>query len=405
MTNLNATTPRPRRKYVTLSLRLLLVLIALLAIWLGWITNRARRQAEVVKEWRERDAVVQFDYQYKKGAPIEPIYFIPAALPPAAAWLRGNLGEEYFREVVYVAASKAGDAPRRLDPHFTGPRPDDEAFRKLASLGALRSLVLRHDEISDVGFAPVANLGALERLYLDDCPNITDAGLAHLRGLRKLKYLNIANCPITDQSFAHLANLPALATLIVESDQIGDAGLVHLKKMRPLEFLAITSPRITDAGVAHLSGLTRLNRLFIKGANVTDAGLVHVASLRNLERLSLIECRITDEGVNTLRPLASLRQLGISTTGSPLTDRAFEPLKHFKRLEVLGLYGGEDGLTQFSSSALLDLVDALPALNVLTIEQKYFRNPLVAELRKRRPSLAVEPMPMGVTQVPAPPGK
>lgn len=63
-------TPRcPLRRFLVLSLRMLLVLIALLAVWLAWVTNRARLRAQVFAELKALKCQVEVDYQHPELFP------------------------------------------------------------------------------------------------------------------------------------------------------------------------------------------------------------------------------------------------------------------------------------------------------------------------------------------------
>jgi hypothetical protein len=111
---------------------------------------------------------------------------------------------------------------------------------------------------------------------LDD-PQMTDAGLGSLRGLRQLRWLDL------------------------KSTQVTDAGLEALKHLDQLNGLAVAFTQITDSGLIHLNGLNRLRWLFLTGTYVTDSGLKHLAGLSDLEKLYLEQTKVTDEGVKNLQ--------------------------------------------------------------------------------------------------------
>jgi predicted nucleic acid-binding Zn ribbon protein len=83
-------------------------------------------------------------------------------------------------------------------------------------------------------------------------PQITDAGLVHLRRLSRLQKLELHGARMTD------------------------AGLVHLKELRRLQLFKLTGKRITDAGLVHLSGLSALKELYLGATRVTDAGIAEL---------------------------------------------------------------------------------------------------------------------------------
>ena len=80
-------------------------------------------------------------------------------------------------------------------------------------------------------------------------PKISDAGLADIKGLTKLKVLNLGGTNITDAGLVHLVGLTKLETLNLGGTQISDAGLVHLKGLTNLEKLDLAGAKVTSAGV------------------------------------------------------------------------------------------------------------------------------------------------------------
>lgn len=58
-----------------------------------------------------------------------------------------------------------------------------------------------------------------------------------------------------------------------------DAGIAHLKGLKGLQRLRLSGTAVTDAGLAHLKGLSNLEHLFLDGAQITDARLPHLMGL------------------------------------------------------------------------------------------------------------------------------
>src|SRR5262245_13757191 len=93
---------RAFRRYFHISLRTLLVLMAVFAVWLGYVSNQARQQRAIVKRLRELDARFEYDYQREAQRAGK-----AAAHPPGWAWLRALVGDEYFQDVIGVHANGA----------------------------------------------------------------------------------------------------------------------------------------------------------------------------------------------------------------------------------------------------------------------------------------------------------
>jgi hypothetical protein len=97
---------KPRRRWFQFSLRSLLILITVLAVWLGLQVNRVNRQRRAVEAITELGGQFSYDYQRKPGlsggvfirgtmGPV-PHSYSDRVEPPGPAWLRRLMGEHYF---------------------------------------------------------------------------------------------------------------------------------------------------------------------------------------------------------------------------------------------------------------------------------------------------------------------
>ncbi|MBI1291971.1 hypothetical protein GC173_12135 [bacterium] len=148
-------------------------------------------------------------------------------------------------------------------------------------------------------------LPALTHLWLGGDPAAAD--LAFLRGLGKLRFVDLGYCPVGDLSV--LAELPALEELELGFAQLSDLeGLRGCRNLRVLGLAGLTQLR--DLGP--LAGMERLEVLMLDGCTgLTD--LSPLAGLLALENLMLLNCT----GVTDLSPLVGLPNLkGVSTSGS-----------------------------------------------------------------------------------------
>ena len=92
---------------------------------------------------------------------------------------------------------------------------------------------------------------------------VTDAGVKHLKGLKKLRRLTLNRTAITDAGLGHLSGLTNLEVLEVGGTRITNAGLPHLKGFANLAYLDIRSTEVTDAGLEHLWGLKKLQVAYL----------------------------------------------------------------------------------------------------------------------------------------------
>ena len=247
---LAAVVSRSWRHYLRFSLRGLIVLVLLIGGWLGWIVRNAQVQREAVAAIERAGGWVTYDAGWSDNP--DPI----GRLPWAPKWLVDAVGIDCFAHCDTV--------------RITGKGSDKELAR-------------------------VGHLPAIISLVFSDA-NVTDAGLAHLKGLTKLSELELNGTQITDAGLVHLKGLKKLSKLNLSYTRITDAGLVRLTGLTNLSKLELDQTAITDAGLAHLEGLSKLSELELTGTSVTDEGLVHVAGLSRLSKLTLSFTRVTDAG-------------------------------------------------------------------------------------------------------------
>ena len=96
---------------------------------------------------------------------------------------------------------------------------------------------------------------------------------------------------------------------------MSDAGLAHLKGLKRLSELGIARTQVTDAGLVHLDGLTNLSELSLSDTAVSGAGLAHLKGLTHLSKLDLGESKVSDAGLARLAALTSLTTLDLQRTG------------------------------------------------------------------------------------------
>jgi hypothetical protein len=92
---------------------------------------------------------------------------------------------------------------RSLDFSSSPSKPGDEDLEPLEALTGLRWLNLNGSNATDAGMVHLRNLRRLERLSLSGT-RITDAGLVHLHGLKSLDYVDLIGTRVTGQGVADL---------------------------------------------------------------------------------------------------------------------------------------------------------------------------------------------------------
>jgi hypothetical protein len=321
--------PKWFHKCLRINVRGLIVLVLIIGAGLSWIVHGARIQREAVVAIRRDGGFVSYDWERKGHSRWDGQFWQSDGKPEAPEWLVHLLGADYFGHAVSVALGQRG-SPSTL---------------------------------SNIG-----RLNHVDRLDFHG-PFVTDAGLAHLKGLTKLNYLNFgyrgydctggtstwAPARVTDAGMPYLKGLAILSFLDLSGTQVSDVGLENLAGLTELLSLRLSDTRVSDAGLAHLEGMTKLSDLDLSGTAVSDEGLAHLKALTNLAFLRIRGTQITDAGLAHLKGLTELRMLDLSDTR--ITDAGLAHLKGLTKLFDIDLRG-----TQVSGGGERDEVDCLAGI-------------------------------------------
>ena len=103
---------------------------------------------------------------------------------------------------------------------------------------------------------------------------VTDAGLAKLTRLKKLRRLDISGAAITAAGLKPLASLPNMQRLSLWNvAAVDDTAAPYLEALPALTSLDLSNTAIGDATLARLGALSNLRRLYVSETRVTPAGL------------------------------------------------------------------------------------------------------------------------------------
>jgi hypothetical protein len=226
---------RPRRKWLQLSLRTLLVLVTVLCVWFARQSYRARMQAQAIAAIEKLGGHVGFDYQLDPKT--RTWKTAPSRLLPQ--WAIDLLGEDHFRRVAIVNFDDGSN-----------PTSDDLSF--LAGMTDLRELTLfNRTQIDDGALSHVKSMQQLEVLALEGT-KVKGPGLIHLRPMRKMRGLTLSGTAVNDDALAHLDQMAQLEWLMLSGTRVTDAGLKHLAALSSLKLLELRDTQVTKEGVSKL---------------------------------------------------------------------------------------------------------------------------------------------------------
>ena len=261
----------------------MMVFVLILAVFLGWRVNRARQQARAVAAVQKNGGWVHYDYEFVGGN------LTKGAEPWAPRVLRSMLGDEIFQEIEQVSLVYDDSSGTRYDnKDFT---THDDLLAQLTSQSGIKTLLLHGTQATDEGLKHIGKMTSIEALYFWDATSITDAGVAHLAGLKNLKRIHISRSQITDKSLVLLSRLPMIEELSLQEGHFSDNGFLRLKGQNTLEQLATGrgSFEVTDAGLIHLKEFKNLTLVDLQNSKVTagarplegNAELENVMALRH----------------------------------------------------------------------------------------------------------------------------
>ncbi|MDZ4834312.1 MAG: protein kinase [Candidatus Melainabacteria bacterium] len=133
------------------------------------------------------------------------------------------------------------------------------------------------------------------RLNLPEC-TITDAGLFHLSGMKKLDHLGLDRTDI--RTLAAIPRLKNLRSLSIKATPIDDGALLNLRGTK-IEVLRISNNPITDKGVANLVGVP-INDLDISDTEITNKSVETLLTFKNLRYLAVRNTKIDMDGARKL---------------------------------------------------------------------------------------------------------
>lgn len=261
----------------------------------------------------------------------------------------------------YIAKLKS---LRYLNLQAVRDRRLDENLKYISDLTELEEVNFENSLIGDAGLAHMRNMKKLRKLDLFSNPStgrITENGLAHLTHLIALEDVRLPSTTVTDKGLGYLAKLDSLRRVNLWSRHLTDRGLAVVAQMRSLEDVDLSCSNITDAGLASLCRGTGFKSLSISQCKVTDAGLAKVANLESLEYFALAHIPIRGAGLSALKHCPSLKEVSLrfveiqgdpiehiagiptlerlrfSYVDAPITDESLQQLSKLMNLETLSI--------------------------------------------------------------------
>jgi Leucine-rich repeat (LRR) protein/predicted Ser/Thr protein kinase len=207
---------------------------------------------------------------------------LPVTDRSAAEWVlaRGGTVEVSGVSGKVRAAGQLPPEPFTLTGVDLAHREVGDDLSRLRGLKGLKDLNLPVSKATDRALVSLGGLPVLTGLNVSGCAGVTDAALAHLKGLKNLAGLHLQRTGVTDAGLAHLPEFPALAVLSLDATAVTDEGLGHFKGCKSLVLLGLSETAVTDEGLKHLTALDQLIALGLTNSKVTADGVAKFRAAR-----------------------------------------------------------------------------------------------------------------------------
>jgi hypothetical protein len=248
----------------------------------------------------------------------------------------------------------------------------DAGLRLLEAMPQLTLLdVCAEPRLTDAAIASIARLKRLKSLSLNSYVGTGDGwmrfsadALRSLAGLRDLEHLHLVGQAVAPETLT----FPRLRSLSLGAASVGDACAARIAEGRRLQALDLVYTAISDEGLRTIAGLPDLRRLNLDSHVVTDAGIKHLRRLQELQHVSLRASRLTDEALRHLAGIKTLTRVDLHGSGEPganagtcFTIAGVQRLKALPNLRTLWLTnveaaGGFLGLKELTQLRELTLM-------------------------------------------------
>jgi hypothetical protein len=192
------------------------------------------------------------------------------------------------------------------DPNF-----DDASLARIADAhgGEIESLYLENTAVTDAGLASLSKFPRLKNFEIRNDvrkagktgPLITDAGMAHLKGLTQLQSLNVSYTSVTDAGLDSIDDLPYLMSLYLGGTDVKGVGISRLKSLPKLALLDLHATPFGEEGLKALSGATDLQILTLQQVRLNPESLPLLKAIPRLREVDITGCGFLDEEVADLK--------------------------------------------------------------------------------------------------------
>ncbi|PQO46273.1 hypothetical protein C5Y93_09815 [Blastopirellula marina] len=373
-----------KRRWLSFSVRGLLLLILIVSVGLGFL-------ARDLYQFRQRQAVVR-RIEANGGSVNLPFYEIG---DPFETSNRSDvrLSEEqrrtlYQQWVIWFADE---DIYKRPWGASIAHADDEPLFLGLEYFPELFQLTIGPGTLSDASMESICRLKSLQQIRLHET-QMTKQQVGRLASLPELTEIEFHGAATTPEALSQLGHIPRLETVRLIADQVPVEALAAIRSI-PIHRLAIVVNTTTIPNLDQpdpLDGITQLSSLELtnypvsdntlaaigkmqslwslgidcpaKSATVSNEGLERLTDISSLTYLSLPTLKIDDEGLEILGRLKSLQKL--SCDGSLITDAGLKHLTQVSQLSIPGCQATLAVIRELNKRGKLASLDAGAGMSI-----------------------------------------
>lgn len=241
---------------------------------------------------------------------------------------------------------------KKLD--VTGTTVDDAGLVHVGQSATLEELYLSHTKVTAQGLSQLANVKTLGKLVIEDA-QIELAGWVAIGNAQTLRSLHISRSRLTDEACQYVGNLVELEELSMNQVGVSDAGIAQLKRLTKLKHLLMAHTVTQGEGLLMLAKagtFKNLESLVLYATPLTDPAGKAIMQMKNLRRLNVGSTNLKDRDMVIFRGMTQLRNLELGNIatidGSGFTN--LQGCKYLERIDFANCRGvGDQALVAFKN--------------------------------------------------------
>jgi hypothetical protein len=167
----------------------------------------------------------------------------------------------------------------------------------------------------------VCKFPQVDRLQLDECPNITSMAVKYIDAMPALIDFEVGQHTLNAEALSHMTRLKSLKRVGFCYRSDSESFLKLLKGSQTVQMLTLNRSMVTRQGFEYVATLPNLEQLILSSARFTSADLQPLAKLKKLKAICITEHAVDPNLILALRSIRSLKMVEFTEKrASPISD-------------------------------------------------------------------------------------